>query len=281
MMKMLKWRDFAESGEAFHVARIELKKASRVVAHGHADYMELLLVESGSLLQTINGRQTVLEKGALLLIRPQDTHGLRPVGKGAVFVNIAIPIGLVDDLQQRYFPPASAPWNLQSENPPLFTLDQAVQIRLTGRIDLLARAPRTRFEIDCFLMNLLRELRVPSIENKSGEMPNWLASACREIQNADLCREGLPAFVKLAGRSPEHVSRVLKKCTGKTPTQLINEARLTESARRLCMTSDGILEIAAVCGFDNPAYFYRLFKQKYGQPPRRYRVTNRAAAGAA
>lgn len=280
-MKTLKWHDFAEPEEIFHVARIEFKKDARVPAHGHADYMELLMVESGRLLQTVNGKQTILEKGTLILIRPQDIHGLRAAKEGAVFVNIAVPVGVMESLQQRYFPPQSAPCNLQSNDPPLFLLDPSVQTRLLGQIDLLARASRTRFEIDCFLMNLLRELQIPSIKNKSSEMPDWLASACRGIQRANLCREGLPAFVKLAGRSPEHVSRVLKKCTGRTPTQLINDARLTESAQRLCMTSDEILEIASACGFDNPAYFYRLFKQKYGQPPRRYRVANRAVAGAA
>jgi AraC family cel operon transcriptional repressor len=280
-MKTLKWHDFAEPKEAFHVARIELKNDARVPTHGHADYMELLMVESGCLLQTVNGGKTVLEKGTLILIRPQDTHGLRAAKEAAVFVNIAVPVSVMESLQQRYFTNLSAPWNLQANNPPLFLLDPSVQTRLLEQVALLARAARTRFEIDCFLMNLLRELQIPSVKNKSGEMPDWLANACRGIQRADLCREGLPAFVKLAGRSPEHVSRVLKKCTGKTPTQLINEARLIESAHRLCMTSDGILEIASSCGFDTPAYFYRLFKQKYGQPPRCYRVANRAVAGAA
>ncbi len=107
-------------------------------------------------------------------------------------------------------------------------------------------------------------------------MPDWLARACREIKKSEAFREGLPAFNRLAGRSPEHVSRVLKKCTGKTPTQIVNEARLEEATHQLCMSSKEIIDIAADCGFENLSYFHRLFKQHYTLSPRRYRLANYA-----
>ena len=276
MNKVIQWSDFAGREETFHVARIELAAGQNVTAHRHADYAEMLMVESGGLFHRANSRREELEPGEIVLIRPQDAHGLRAGEKGVVFVNVAIRAEVVEELQTRYFPPDIAPWSAQRTGPLEVVADTAVRARLSAQIERLAGVPRTRFEIDRFLMNVLHELQQLHGGQSAADLPDWLARACREIRTPVLAAEGLTAFYRIAARSPEHVARVLKKQTGKTPTQIVNEARLSEAARRLCMSSQEIIEISAACGFDNLGYFYRLFKARYGQSPRAYRIASRA-----
>jgi transcriptional regulator GlxA family with amidase domain len=78
-------------------------------------------------------------------------------------------------------------------------------------------------------------------------------------------------FVEVAGRCHEHVSRACRSRLGKTPSQIVNEARLRSATHALRMTSRSVTEISLDCGFENPAQFHRLFRAAYRTTPGRYR----------
>lgn len=72
-----------------------------------------------------------------------------------------------------------------------------------------------------------------------------------------------------------HLTRVCRQTTGKPASALIHE-RLIEAARHELRTSDArVSEIAKDLGFDNPAYFTRLFGQKTGASPSDFRLKSR------
>ncbi len=272
-MRILNWTEFAGQ-DPFHIVRVQLPSPVHVPTHTHSNYAELFLIESGGLTHRVNNRRSHLDAGTLVLIRPGDIHHLKMETPGTVYSNVAIPLPVIDELQQRYLKTDPFFWDRNAPQPTEFFLEAEPLARIIQLIDQLSRAPRTRLEIDWFLLNLFHELGRFRIYSGETTLPDWLARACREIKKPEAFRTGLSAFNQLAGRSPEHVSRVLKKCTGQTPTQLINKARLEEAARQLCMTSKEIIDISADCGFDNLGYFYRLFKKRYALSPRRYRLAN-------
>ena len=117
-------------------------------------------------------------------------------------------------------------------------------------------------------MCLRAEVRAVAAES---ELPDWLQEACLRIQEPDHFTRGVPAFVALCGRSHEHVSRLCRSLLGKTPTQLVNDARLARAAVELRTTAPSITDIALDCGFEDPGSFYKLFKARFGTTPRRYR----------
>ncbi len=256
------------------MVRVQLPSPVHVTTHTHNNYAELFLIESGGLTHRVNNRRSHLDAGTLVLIRPGDIHHLKMEDPGTVYSNVAIPLPVIEKLQRHYLKADSFFWDWDAPQPVEFVMEAEPLARLIQLIDHLSRAPRTRLETDRFLLNLFHELGQFRVYSNEATLPDWLARACREIKKPNAFQEGLPAFNRLAGRSAEHVSRVLKKCTGKTPTQLINESRLEEAAHQLCMTSKEIIDIAADCGFENLGYFYRLFKQRYALSPHRYRLAN-------
>ena len=56
-----------------------------------------------------------------------------------------------------------------------------------------------------------------------------------------------------------------------TPIHYLNQYRLECAKRLLLSTSDTVSNIAMNTGFENPSYFCRAFKKKYGESPNKYR----------
>ncbi|GAB3255430.1 AraC family transcriptional regulator [Larkinella harenae] len=66
-------------------------------------------------------------------------------------------------------------------------------------------------------------------------------------------------------------SRFIKKRTGKTFIDSLNEIRLGHASRLLIDTTQTITEISYKCGFNNMSYFNRIFRRKNGCTPREFR----------
>ena len=76
---------------------------------------------------------------------------------------------------------------------------------------------------------------------------------------------------KIAGMTDVSFSRFIKKRTGKTFIDSLNEIRLGHATRMLIDTSETISEIAYKCGFNNLSYFNRLFKSRKNMTPKQFR----------
>lgn len=84
-----------------------------------------------------------------------------------------------------------------------------------------------------------------------------------ELGIQDLCRA-----VHL---SRTQVHRRLKRKTGKSATHYIRSVRLKHACKLLSDTDLSVTEVAMECGFEDPAFFSRVFKEEFGQPPSAYR----------
>ena len=65
----------------------------------------------------------------------------------------------------------------------------------------------------------------------------------------------------------KHLSRVVKQITQKTPTQLITERVVLEAQRLFHFSKMNFQEISSYLGYDDYAYFTRLFKKYTGETP--------------
>lgn len=64
----------------------------------------------------------------------------------------------------------------------------------------------------------------------------------------------------------------MRKQTGMTLSEYINNVRLDRAKEKLKHTDYNISEIALSCGFQNVTYFNRLFRARFGTTPKSIRV---------
>ena len=106
--------------------------------------------------------------------------------------------------------------------------------------------------------------------------PHWMFVLMNQMNKPENFIQGLPQMIKLAHLSQEHLTRAFRKYINVTPTQYINNLRLTYAAGLLVKSSHDITEICFLCGFNNLSHFYHQFKKKFNCSPKQY-IQNRNA----
>ena len=95
--------------------------------------------------------------------------------------------------------------------------------------------------------------------------------------SVNLVEQGLPTAAQCAEHvnlSPNYLSDLLRKETGKTTQDHIHSHLLEIAKDRLLGSNDSIKEIAYSMGFEYPHYFSTLFKKKTGISPTKFRQGN-------
>lgn len=78
-------------------------------------------------------------------------------------------------------------------------------------------------------------------------------------------------YAELLNITPNHLNKVVKQITGKSPTKWIDEALILEAKVLLHQTDYPINEVASAIGIMDPSYFSRLFKKYEGETPLEFR----------
>jgi AraC-like DNA-binding protein len=100
--------------------------------------------------------------------------------------------------------------------------------------------------------------------------PVGLANAVQEFLATHLAeRVRLQDLARTLGYSPSHVSAVIHRMTGRRFTQLRREMQL-ERAMFLLRRCVPVKRSALDAGFNDPAYFSRVFSRRFGVPPSRW-----------
>jgi AraC family cel operon transcriptional repressor len=146
-------------------------------------------------------------------------------------------------------------------------------------MESLTRENYKRFALELFLLQLLSSTHPDWRETLSPTAPTWLFDLTDKIKDPEQFRSGPVIIAKLAKRSPAYVARATKKYFGKTPTEMLNEARLDWAAKQLSLGDESVLEISLDCGFESLAYFYKIFEHRFGSSPKKYRLMSRRMLG--
>ncbi len=105
----------------------------------------------------------------------------------------------------------------------------------------------------------------------SAALPDAVEKAVRHIVrrlDADAAaRIDLEELADVACVTREHLCRLFKSATGRTPVETVRRARIDRAAILLSRSNYSIAEIARLCGFSSPFHFSRCVKQAYGHSP--------------
>jgi transcriptional regulator GlxA family with amidase domain len=116
--------------------------------------------------------------------------------------------------------------------------------------------------------------RQPHADAAVRRAEDWLVQHFREPH-------AVAAVVAASGIPERSLKRRFKAATGSTLIGHVQNLRI-EAAKRMLETGDGSFEeIAAAVGYENPAFFRRLFKRATGLTPGAYRRMFRPLATAA
>lgn len=67
------------------------------------------------------------------------------------------------------------------------------------------------------------------------------------------------------------LSRMVKRLTGRTYTELVQTKRLNQAAYLLTKTKLNVADISHAVGYDNISYFHRIFQKRFKVTPKEYR----------
>jgi AraC-like DNA-binding protein len=134
--------------------------------------------------------------------------------------------------------------------------------------------------LDLLLSYCLRfyERQFNTRTSQSKDVVSQFESSLKEYyQQKKALENGLPTiqqFAYEANLSQHYFSDLIKKETGRSPKDHIND-HIVERAKNLLLgTENSVSEIAYELGFNYPHYFARLFKTKTGHSPVAYRSLN-------
>ncbi|MBQ9760693.1 MAG: helix-turn-helix domain-containing protein [Clostridia bacterium] len=246
--------------------------------HYH-DYYELFVLLDGNAIHLINGKEILLKKGASVFIRPSDTHDYRCIdGTPFSMLNLTFTAETANALFSYLGNSPAVTRLLRNSMPPTVTLTDADFAWFNAHMtSIRAISPdhteelRTTLRVLLFRFLTRYYLQLPGEDADEKEMPAWLSSLCNEMRKNQNFVYGSARMLELSDRSREHLSRSLKKYTGMTVSEFVNDLRLTFVANMLKNSNHSISHILFESGFNNVSWASELFRQKYGMTMREFR----------
>ena len=148
---------------------------------------------------------------------------------------------------------------------------------------ILSMDKKTGFDSVLELLSILHDLSIsrnmrtlsdPSFTNDKFNYNSRRIEKVFEYMNNNYNKQVSLAEVSRIANMPEaSFSRFIKKRTGKTFIDSLNEIRLGHASRMLIDTTNTVAEIAYKCGFNNISNFNRIFKRKKFCIPKEFRET--------
>lgn len=263
-----RWNAFFPEKDTFHILRSKFTRSKSCHFHDQ-DYYDVFFVEAGKGIHEINGYRHRMERGDFSLVTPEDSHRVGAMStEETTILNVGISKSVVEHALERYG--STFDWFKPGKDfRPIHRFKDDEVDKLSALADELALEPRIAAPIDYFLLSISRMM--PAFSDDIAHAPKWLIDAMETFRNEQLLVEGVDAIVRLSGKTPAHVSRSMRHYFNKTPTDFVNEIRLRHVSFQLLMGTRKIEDIAAESGFNNLPHFFKLFRDRYGEPPLRYR----------
>jgi AraC family cel operon transcriptional repressor len=258
-------------------SRHRLRAHEQVSWHAHA-YHEWTWVARGQLSHVCNARgEEMLRSGDLRVMPPGQAHQMSAASE-TVLTSVSIEPQLYRSWSQTHLGQSWWPWH---DDVGAFHLHPHALGGLEAALDDLPGVGQQSLDAGWFLLALCRAVRprlaaaasVPASASDPAEdqCPPWLRQAIEEFTRNGVLDGGGRALVKLTGRHPTYVARLVRRHHGCSLRDLVNTLRIQAAAHTLRHTDKSITEIAMEVGLPNLGHFYRLFKAAFAMTPRAYR----------
>ena len=248
--------------------------------HFHPEY-ELNFIYKGAGVRRIIGDHTnVINDVELVLVGPNLTHGWelnKCTCKEIYEITIHIQNDLLNDkmLSRRIFKCIKDMFN-RSKHGILFS--QEITMEIMPRLMALPKLHGINYFLE--FISILNELAISTgqtlLSTQFSEMNDFQNSESIKkvyefIQENYHRKIALEEISQLVNMSPVSFNRFIKKRTGKTFINYVNDTRISYASRALIESEKSIGEISFQCGFNNIANFNRIFKRSKDCTPSEFR----------
>ena len=269
---------------------IEIRPHTRFVhfpPHKH-NYIEVIYMCQGSTTHIVNNNKIILYEGDLLFLNQQATQEILPASEKDIAINFII---LPEFFNQAFI-------MLESEKSPLSEFLMSclfknqtsyshlyfnvadilpVQNLVENMVwSLLNNMPNQRSVNQKTMTLLLLQLMEHSdkIKSQNSDFKEGLAVTVLKYIDEKYKDGSLTELAQILNYDLYWLSKEIKKQTGKTFKELLQEKKLAQSVYLLKQTGLSVGEIIILIGYENTSFFYRKFKERYGISPKQYRKNN-------
>ncbi len=252
--------------------------------HTH-NFVEMMYVCSGTITHQMEDQTTVtLQAGELLFLNQYASHAISRAEEEDIAVNFvmlpqffdqALPMLSEGNPLKRFL--MGCLQNLQGNVSYLhFRVRDSLPIQnlMENLIWSLTTQPQSRYRINQTTMTLLLLQLSDCMElaqtDYHAAYPALVNCALREIEE-NYATVTLNALAQRYSVSDSYFSQMIRRCTGRTFQEILLEQRLAKAAFLLLHTDLTVQGIIHAVGYENTAYFYRVFYQKYHVRPSDYR----------
>ena len=237
----------------------------RFPAHSH-NYVEMIYMCQGSTVHTINGERIELKTGELLILNQNAVQEIEPAGRDGAEEN-QLKDFIVGCLKSGEVPLCYLHYRIADVLPVQNLIENLVWTLLHHQSNKRSINQITMGLLFLQLMNYTERVQVGE-QYFEQEMLlgvyRYIEEHYREGSLSELAEELHYDFYTL--------SRMIRRLTGKNYTELVQNKRLTQAAYLLETTGLSVADIGERVGYENMSYFHRIFKERYGISPKKYRV---------
>ena len=250
--------------------------------HTH-DYIEVVYMCSGNTTHLINGTKLVLGEGELLFLNRHARQEIMEAGVNDIAVNFIILPQFFDtalamlgeeETPIRRFVLDCLTGSSRNETYLHFKVRDVLPIQnLVENLlfTLISNTPNKR-QINQSTMGLLLLNLVNHTDKLSCESTEDVAIVKVYRYIEENYRSGtLTEIADMLHYDLYSLSRMIKKKTGKTYKELIQEKRLSQAAFLLLSTAMNISDVSIAVGYENVSYFHRIFAEHFRCSPKMYR----------
>ena len=258
--------------------------------HSH-NYVEMVYMVTGFTRHKVNGNEVILRQGELLLMNQHATQEIFPARENDIAVNIMILPEFFDSILMM----------LGNEDSMLrdFIIDCLKST--SGHIDYLHFEVADVLPVQNIMENLIYSLLNEDYNTRQINQSTVGLLFLHLLKHTNTLTIGgdrfedevmMKVFGLIDGNYKDGelsdlcaeldsdlytISRIIKRHTGRTYTELIQEKRLNYAAYLLSSTELPVTDICVDVGYNNFSYFYKIFKKQFNVTPKEYR--KRAADG--
>lgn len=272
----------------FHQISEKLPEAENIYILGHDmnddfpehrhDYFEICYVCYGEVLNIIDGNEIYMSQGELAIVNPNGVQALRYLGKRSLLLNFCLKRDLFSRTLKSFYEddnPVSAFLRgeiPQGRNYMFFSAQQDGQAQaiIANIIQEYTQAGfRQTYALEAYFILLfthltrMGEYSYYGVDKKTLEMIQALKKRG--------ATESIASVARSFGYHPGYFTLYIKKHTGRSCKDIVQEAKLLKALEELTHTDYRINDIAANCGYTSASHFYRIFRETYGMTPGEYR----------